>query len=74
MGKIVCPGPGPESCDWKNESVALAHLEKVIENIATLNGDIVAMEEVEDCDTLRNISTYLGYLNYKAYMHLGQDK
>jgi len=74
MGKIVCPGPGSESCDWKNESIALAHLEKVIENIATLNGDIVAMEEVEDCDTLRNISTYLGYLNYKAYMHLGQDK
>ena len=70
---MICPGTGSNSCDWDNVTQALAHLDKVIEQVKLLDADILALEEVEDCDTLRNISAFVPDMHYQAYMHESKD-
>jgi len=67
---IKCPG----SCDWKNITIARKHLSYVVKEIQSLDADIIALEEVEDCDTLREIISQLpSSFGYAPYMHLGDD-
>jgi len=67
-GKLVCPGPG---CDWKNQTIADAHLQHIAAHISNIDPDIIGLEELEDCDTLREITKLLP--DYKPYLKLGKD-
>jgi len=67
--QLACPGAG---CDWKNMSIAESHVEHVAKEIASLNGDIILMNEVEDCDVVRRVAN-LTNMGYQPYLIPGKD-
>ena len=65
-----CPGNG---CTWKNDSEAETHLSYVSKVVQDLQPDIINFCEVEGCDELNMLNTYLNDNTYKSYLKSGTD-
>lgn len=58
---------------WPNRTEALRHVGKVAEQIRAVNGDILCLQEVEDCSILQTLNSQLTDMNYKYYLVKGTD-
>jgi len=70
-----CPGTG---CPWKTEADAQQHLQTIASVLVTLNADIISFEEVQDCNVLKQINSYIASISkttspYLPYMVAGTD-
>jgi endonuclease/exonuclease/phosphatase family metal-dependent hydrolase len=68
-----CDGRGP----WNGPEEAQQHLEEVGDVVATLRPDILAVQEVQNCDMLARLGDYLrsrhGMPDYRPYLVPGTD-
>lgn len=70
-GGIKCPA---QSCPWADELEAEEHLRRVARQIASIDADIVNLNEIEDCRVLAALLDLLpaGH-GYKAFLTLSKD-
>lgn len=68
-----CDGRGP----WTSPEEAQQHLEEIGDVIAEIKPDILAMQEVQNCDMLRRLAEYLStkhsLTGYRPYLVPGTD-
>jgi len=71
-GSSNCPGTG---CTWENQTIALAHIETIANELAGINADIINLAEVEDCFVLQTLVNQpaLKDLGYNYYLVRGGD-
>eukprot|EP00002_Diphylleia_rotans_P017352 TRINITY_DN336_c0_g2_i1.p1 TRINITY_DN336_c0_g2~~TRINITY_DN336_c0_g2_i1.p1 ORF type:complete len:374 (+),score=59.61 TRINITY_DN336_c0_g2_i1:49-1170(+) len=70
-GASVCPGDG---CPWPDQATATSHFRSIAAVLSKLDADIVVMQELESCDALTRLLSYMpnGDL-YRPYMVKGTD-
>lgn len=70
-GSIRCPS---DSCPWATTSEALDHFRRVADMLASLDADIIHLDEVEDCRVLHALISLLPLDHgYKPYLVAGRD-
>jgi endonuclease/exonuclease/phosphatase family metal-dependent hydrolase len=73
LGVLKCPG---EDCKWNSLQDARNHIKQVAKNVIALNSDIIQLDEVEDCNVLKELLAEvkkLGDDTYKPYLVRGND-
>lgn len=70
-GSIRCPS---ESCPWATTLEALEHFRRVAALLASLDADIIHLDEVEDCRALHVLLSFFPLNHgYKPYVVAGRD-
>ena len=64
-----CPGSG---CPWKNETEAQTHLSTIVNNIQSINPNIMNFAEIEGCDEINMLRESLDE-SYNGFLIKGTD-
>ena len=66
-----CPGQG---CPWNNDTAAHTHIQSVAKVVNEVNPDILSLCEIQGCDELEELISYLSYKDqYRRYVVQGDD-
>ena len=66
-----CPGQG---CPWNNVTAAHTHIQSVAKVVNYVNPDILSLCEIQGCDELDELISYLSYKEqYRRYVVQGED-
>jgi len=61
------------TCPWINKAQAEAHIRTIADALNTINADIIALVEVQDCVVLQCLINAMGDSTYKPYLIPGTD-